>query len=461
MKNIKSIMIGLVAVALGSAACTKDQSSGVVAGDKAGSLTVKVAPANPSSRALLSTSDLTGTLLAPFESLVSSYSVFVFDTSGNLEKMVSETNVATPTVIDGLNSATSKRVFVMANATGLTNSSIPTFSGASFDEAMAASSVALQDQLLPNGVNLDLTDPLNVTALGNIANGFLMTGAYTNTATADAIELNPTATTAVTIPIARVVAKVQLGKISFDGSIKLEDLAKFSITGAGIQRAAGASPIGAGTITQGASGPAAFYGAYDGTISNAGSANASVADIVSPALGTAIPNFNDFLGNLLTDLGLNITVGGEYIDDIVGGLGTIVGGILDDTTEVIGLAGTLQTAINTVDDVASLVLDFDSGAFWYVLPNDYPGQPTLLAIQGKLGDTVYYYPIEINTAAVMNSNGTADGTYIQRNTVYTVNLVFHNLVGTTDPDEPGKPASITANIVPQAWETTVTQQTTW
>jgi hypothetical protein len=441
---MKKILIGLLAVALGATSCIKEQNEVTPVGNADGVLKVGIKAKTPSySRAILDGTTITDAVLSNFENLVTDFSVYVFDyATGTLEKAGSTGTGENTVTLSDLNTAGTKRVFVIANGTGLTGGSVlPTFSASTdYATGIAAGSLSMADQVF--------------TDLTVLTKGLFMTGEYANPTTHVAGPLSLTAgANNIIIPVERVVAKIQLGDITFGNGITLSELAKFRITGAGIQKAIGSSAINPGAITVPTTATPTFYGAYDdGSVS-------TVDTTISPVLGSSFTGFSDFLVGLLNELNLDIKVGGVSIGNVLDGtllqnlLGTLVGGIIPVT----GLDGTLGDAITAVGGLAQDIVTYTPNGFWYVLPSDVAANPTMLVISGSYDGVDYYYPIEINSPT-MNP---ADGKFVKRNTIYKVNVQFNSLVGTTNPDEAGKPASITATIEPVAWEGPVEQNTTW
>ncbi len=47
------------------------------------------------------------------------------------------------------------------------------------------------------------------------------------------------------------------------------------------------------------------------------------------------------------------------------------------------------------------------------------------------------------------------------NTVYRLNVTFHNFIGSTDPDTPEKLANLTVNGIVEDWAGPVIQNYTW
>jgi hypothetical protein len=447
MKSTKNLWVALAAIALGTASCTHEPAVKPT-GNTDGKLTVSIKSKAPATRAILDGTLITDPILSTFENNLTGFSVYVFDyTTGTLEKAGSTGTGETSVTLTGLNTAGTKRVFVMANATGLTGSTMPTFSSSvDYATGIAAGNVVLADQLF--------TD---FTAL---TKGLLMTGEYADPTSHVAGPLTlASGTNNIVIPVERVVSKIQLGDITFGDDIALSELAKFRITGAGIQQAVGSSAINPGTTTTATTPAPTLYGAYTG-------ASVSQTDaVISPVLGTSFTGFSDYLVGLLNALNLNISVGGVSLGSVLDAtlLQDLVSALLGGILPVTGLDDTLGEAITGVGTVAEDIIKYTPNGFWYVLPSDYAASPTLLTITGTYDGKTYYYPVEINTPTANPSTVTGDGkgNYVQRNTVYKINLQFNSLIGTDDPDEPGKQASIVATIEPVAWNGPVEQNTTW
>ena len=99
--------------------------------------------------------------------------------------------------------------------------------------------------------------------------------------------------------------------------------------------------------------------------------------------------------------------------------------------------------------------------YFYVFPCVDPNKITLLTIGSMYDNTpsMMYYPIKINaeSSSTDQPGYNADGTFIKRNFIYTVDITVKNVVGMVDPDIPAQLADLTVTVVPQQWEGDITQ----
>ncbi len=104
----------------------------------------------------------------------------------------------------------------------------------------------------------------------------------------------------------------------------------------------------------------------------------------------------------------------------------------------------------------------NANRYFYVLPSDNAdGNATLLTLVGTYDGQTTYFPFRINDK-VGSDGATSDGKFIQRNSVYTVNVKLKRLgSGSNDPEVPADPASLTVTVEPQAWETELIQNVEW
>ena len=97
-----------------------------------------------------------------------------------------------------------------------------------------------------------------------------------------------------------------------------------------------------------------------------------------------------------------------------------------------------------------------------MFPNDNSGgNATLITLVGTYDGQPTYFPFRINDKSG-EDGATSDGTFIQRNHVYTVNVTLKRLGGgSTDPEVPADPASLTVTVEPQEWATELVQNVEW
>lgn len=399
----------LAAAVLLAAGCAKDGKETITDTGEKGFLTVKIASEN-STRAILDGTTNTDAVITAFENNVRGFSAYVFNwNTGDLEGKATSAD-GTPATITGLNTATPKRVVVIANGvrTDLPQSFIPQFE--------VDPNYSRMDEGYLSLLNQSFTD---FTATDK---AFLMTGE------------NPTPAQLVvdentlTIPVKRVVAKVQLGDISFDPSMQLTDIAKFSLTEAMIQRAAIYSTLGTGAITTPTTPAPGYVGGAVGTVS-------TVSNPTMAAALTSTLDFATYLDNMFIALGYTGTSDPQIA--------------IDDKT----LGDRMS------DQSVASIAPCQSKAFFYVLPNNSASY-SLLTLKGAYDGVDYFYPIEINDADAEGSTVSRD--FIKRNTIYTLNVKFKSsLAGTTDPDIPGEVAQLEVTVQVANWEGPITQDVEW
>ena len=400
MKNLMKIGVSLCGVAMFATGCQNDKPDTTPTDGTLGIITVGIKSA-PSSRSMLNNP----TTVSAFENAVLNFDAYVFDWATGMLEATGSSPDGQPIPIPNVNTAGSKRIVVIANGAGI--SSVPSLAEngnplTHYDD-LAEASISLGNQLTSDA---EITTP---------ARGLLMTGE-------NATEFNVVAgnSNAIEIPVKRVVSKIQLGNITFDQGIQVSDLQLFNITEAGIQKAIGETGIGTGAIAPLASWTPYYYGGFTGT-----SSTVTASELVN---GIDMASFISTLTSALAPYGESTTL-----------------------LEAIGAANNFDTGLLTKA----------VNGFWYVLPNDgSTGNPTLLTLHGSYNGTEFYYPIEINTPD-SGTTGTGAGAYLQRNTVYTLNITFRELVGTTDPDTPGKMVNVSVTVTPEPWAGPVVQNTTW
>lgn len=385
------------------AGCAKDEAP---QGNADGVLTVSI-KSEKSTRAV---SDATNTaaVVDAFEKNVYGFSAYVFGwDTGDLEASGTSAD-GTPITITGLNTAGAKRIVVIANGdrANYPNSDIPLFANNSNYSRIESGYVSLTDQTF--------------SSFTDLTKGFLMTGENATPKTLSA------GANSETITVKRVVAKVQLGTVTFGDGVDISDIANFNITGIAPQRAAVYSRLSTGAITTAPTSPAqSWVGGFTG--GSVSAVNAALADVV----------------DLRTD----------YINGIFTAFGYT--GYDDATIPAAKSYGSEKTD-KTVTPAA-----YTGKNFFYILPNSDVDKYTLLTLQGTYNGTQFFYPIEINDPDVISNDDSADGQYVKRNTIYTINLTFTKFTGETDPDLPGVAADLAVTVDVADWEGPVTQDSTW
>ena len=101
--------------------------------------------------------------------------------------------------------------------------------------------------------------------------------------------------------------------------------------------------------------------------------------------------------------------------------------------------------------------------YFYVFPSDNDDEnTTLVTLVGTYDGQTTYFPFRINDKANSEGGATTDGTFIERNSVYVVNVTLKRLgSGSNNPEIPADPASLTVTVEPQEWETDIIQNVEW
>ncbi len=377
-----------------------------------------------------------------------------------------------------------KRIVVIANGKDLPN--VPNFMTGDTDyTALAAGYTSLEEQV---------QDEYWTLLGGDVTSGFLMTGEWDGSedglGTGDEDFLLAEGDNNVTINVEKVVAKIELGEISFSDEITLGQIANFNIDGFGIQQAISHSFVNTGAIDNtgmqamlaGLDTPVTmrYYGVYDDGEGGSTSYVPGDGALDVGVLGLlGIPAASDYdlsgvLTGVLSDLVLGLLGEAEPEISITDPIGMLVHAVISFLD--LGFVGDLASFIT--EDVVTPVLNvslntlgvitedllIEVGGFWYVLPNNTGvDHTTTLTIQGTYEGNQYYYPIPVNITTegdFDDATDTTDGTRIQRNTHYVINVRFNDLIGSPNPDVKKGVANITATIVAKPW-TEINQNTEW
>lgn len=148
-------------------------------------------------------------------------------------------------------------------------------------------------------------------------------------------------------------------------------------------------------------------------------------------------------------LGVNRTTGFGY----VGGVQT---------------AGSGLTPVSYLNELYTLPANYTAGTpltpqiYFYVLPNDNTnGNATLMNIYGTYQGQDTYFPFVIN-GETGEGGSTTDGTYIQRNRIYTLNVTLTKLgTGGGDPNIPNEEVSMSVEVTVADWEDELIQNVEW
>lgn len=329
----------------------RNENNGGDAGSGSLTVTIKNAYENSASRA-------TGTPTPAVEDAVNSFTVYVFNVSGSLEKSQTFTNVLSGTV-SGLSTSTNKNVVVLVNHDELTN---------------LTGYTDLKTRTLTQASQaLDVAE----------TNGFFMSGEATN------VDLTTLVNNTLTIGVYRAVARVELGSITFLPDA-VSNPAQLALNGISMQKVA----------------PAAYL--FD---------------------GTQLP---------------------FTADDYIGGLD---GGVSSSNTF-------LYEAYNpgTITDGMAV----SPQIYFYVLPNDNSLlNPTLMTIAATYGTNTAYYTFAINDAASGSGTTDPDGSFIERNMIYTLNITLRSLANYVgDPDD-NDLVDVDIVVTVQPWSGSIVQNLVW
>jgi hypothetical protein len=497
MKNFMRLSAAFAAIALLAAGCANEEQiiepiDPMQGGD--GVLTIGVDPANLSTRALLGADS--EAIITAFESNIEEFTVYLFDDAGKfLEQKTSGTDEK-QIVFAGYAKGQKLQAVAFAN-TETAGVTLPVLTVGTHTIADVTTNfkmvVDLKTQVMSEdsfGEILDLLALENLidfdAATANFDSGLLMSGQYgASTTTGDLDPINGDtdkiytvgdpaeggAGYLITIPVERVVARVELGNITFDEDMAFSNILNFRFEGAGVQRAISHSfyypgEIGAPYAADTNVTPSTdfkYYGTWTGT-------GASPASVVLPGFSATSTEGSGLLDitELVTDL-LTQAFEIQPVKGIVDGIITLSLGTLDVEDIITQLLnGTLKggDALLTALDALPLlnlgdIID-NPDNFWYVLPNDILVNPTLLTLRGNYDGTSLFYPIVINPTATEGGNTTGtNGNGIQRNNKYVINVEFSKFDnGTTNPDDPTPLTSLKAEVEVVNWQG-VNQATIW
>ena len=133
-----------------------------------------------------------------------------------------------------------------------------------------------------------------------------------------------------------------------------------------------------------------------------------------------------------------------------------------------GLSGDGAVSKSYLHEYVQLPFDYMSGTpfgpktYFYVLPNDDTnGQATIMSVYGQYKGTPMYYSFVINGEPGQGAKA-ADGTFIQRNKVYTLNITLRKIgSGGEDPNVPNEEAEMTVTVDVAPWEDELIQDVEW
>lgn len=101
--------------------------------------------------------------------------------------------------------------------------------------------------------------------------------------------------------------------------------------------------------------------------------------------------------------------------------------------------------------------------YFYVFPNNNDDtKSTLLTVYGIYDGKPMYFPFRINDKISGVEGGSADGTWIQRNKVYTLNVSLKKLAsGGEEPNVPNDEVSMDLKVEVANWEGNLVQNVEW
>lgn len=372
----KVIFAAFAALGILAAGCTNEPAQ---KGNEEGTGAIRVSLKNAAGD---TPTRLIGNPEQELENSVLNYGVFVFSNSSGAYETHELFTSSDDGVIEGLNTAFSKKIVVLVNY--------------DFTE-MDANPPQNYSELVGMTIGLE-TQVLDL----NQSSALFMSGE------ASGVTISPTQAgappTEVTIEVARVVAKVRLNSLIVNndptapGTGELTDY--FQITGVSMQRVPNkAYMLGNATYT---------------------------VDIEDPT-------FDTYYGGVASDISTS-----EWAD---------------------GLYSEYELESDYV--AAQRLTPF---IYFYVFPNDaVENYSTLLTIHGIYDGKPAYYPLRINFEDLSTGGeGYPDGTFIKRNTIYSLNVTLTNLGQYADtPDQPALAgdASIVINVA--NWAGPLIQSVVW
>ena len=101
--------------------------------------------------------------------------------------------------------------------------------------------------------------------------------------------------------------------------------------------------------------------------------------------------------------------------------------------------------------------------YFYVFPNDNTdNEATLMTIYGQYNGGKVYFPFYINDKASGSGENASDGTWIQSNKIYTLNVTLKKLgSGGEDPNVPNEQVSMDVEVDIVDWEGELIQDIEW
>lgn len=126
------------------------------------------------------------------------------------------------------------------------------------------------------------------------------------------------------------------------------------------------------------------------------------------------------------------------------------------TTQLAAYYGETFTTPIASDGTNQEVVDTD--VYFYVFPNNGVAEPTLLTLMSNANGTTRYFPVELNDG--VTGTGSMDGTFIKRNSIYTLNITLkHHDAGTEGPED--TPADLIVTLTVADWALPIVQDVVW
>ncbi len=466
MKKINFLWMGAAALAILTTGCVKDVVKGPKGSDESNSVVVSIKSEPAGTRGILGPS--TTDQIAKYESNIVEFTAYLFNDTGAFLEQKSTSAGSKQIVFPGYETDDKIQVVAIANSE-VAHVSVPTLTVGSSTIADVTKDNLVLTVPLSSQTTDDFTD---------LENGLMMSGRYGADPATGNMPADPNAaiytvkdgTNKVEVPVERVVARVELGEITFASTVTIADIIRFQVTGAGIQRAIGSAYIYPGEIDTYPSSPT-YYGSFSG----GGSTSTIAAGLVAMGQSdTGLLNISGLVTSLLEAVKDNLSALG--IPDVLGATTTLLNLAISAVETVLNgsllgidtLLGYLDIPLSTILALPGVSINLGEvlatpNNFWYVLPNNNPMIPTLLTLEGTYDGEDYFYPVAIN--AVDNDGepegDTTDGTNIKRNMRYIINIEFEDFYGTDNPDDPAMGTNLIVTVKPVPWEGPINQVTTW
>lgn len=164
-----------------------------------------------------------------------------------------------------------------------------------------------------------------------------------------------------------------------------------------------------------------------------------------------------------TPIGTILAAQGEATDNYAGGIASPAGATPNFTLTKAYLLDTINAP--TITPNTNLITSDAYEKYFYVLPNDNTNNnATLMAIYGTYGSTpqAAYYPFVVNGISNSTDGNSTDGTYIQSNKIYALDVTLSRLnLPSEDPNIVPSEVVLNVTITPQDWDVTLNQKVEW